>query len=465
MDVPMSRRTVLTGFTSACGFAAQAARPNALFIIADDMNGYGFLHGYPRIQTPHIDKFRKTAITFPNAFCPSPACVPSRASFLSGLQPHTTGAYLNGCDPWNKAPFLTTESLPECFARGGYLTFGRGKQFHAELPGDREKKMWSNDPWKGNFGPFPPEKDLLIAGDRFWGVTPWTGPDSDFPDVRNADATIDFLEQRHDRPFFAMLGLWRPHTPFTAPKRFFDLYEGRDFPMPAGFRADDMDDVPPLGRKLSEVWGARFAQAAADESSWKKLLLGYSATTSFADWSAGRVLEALDRSAYANNTIVILVSDNGYHCGEKNHWEKNTLWDQAAQVPMAIRMPDRRNAGRTSQRTVGLIDIYPTLVDLCGLPKPAHELAGASVRPLLVDPDRKWDRPVLTTYGEGYGSIRSERYRYSQYPDGTEELFDHRADPHEWKNLASNAKFEPVKKKLATMIPRQWAKSLGGRLG
>lgn len=455
----MTRR----GFLLAVA-AQRSARPNVVFIVADDMNDYGFMHALPGVQTPHLDEFRRSAITFERCYCAAPACVPSRAAFLSGLFPHVTGSYLNGSDPWGKAPFDTTESLPECCKASGYLTFGRGKQFHAPVPPEREKEMWSNDAWKGGFGPFPPEKDQVLG--QWWGHTAWEGPDDDFPDVKNAAAAVEFLSAAHDRPFFLLLGLWRPHTPFTAPKRFFELYDPARIPLPPGFRAGDLDDVPEAGRKLARVWGERFDKnGAGDEKSWREFVHAYCATTSFADWSVGRVLEALDKSPYADNTIVIFISDNGYHCGEKEHWEKTTLWEKSALVPMAIRMPGRRHAGKRCGRTVGLIDIYPTLADLCGLRKPKHTLSGRSLRPLLENPQAKWDHPALTTYGEGFASVRDERYRYIRYPDGTEELYDHKVDGHEWTNLAGEARHAAAKQRLRALVPAQWAKSMGGRLG
>ena len=199
--------------------------------------------------------------------------------------------------------------------------------------------------------------------------------DGVFPDVKNAEAAIEFLKQDHDKPFFMVYGLWRPHTPFTAPKRFFDMYDPQDIQVPVpAWRKDDMKDIPPLGRQLAEVWGERYELCGeSDLELWRKFVHGYCACTTFADWSAGRVIEALDKSKYAENTIVVFWSDNGYHCGEKNHWEKTTLWEQAALTPLAIRLPDRRNAGSRCGRPVNTLDLYP---DAGGLLPPGA--AGAS---------------------------------------------------------------------------------------
>jgi arylsulfatase A-like enzyme len=435
-----------------------------LIIIADDMNDYGFHGTLPVVKTPYLDKFKRTAVTFDKAYCAAPACVPSRAAVFSGLYPHNTGSYRNGSDPWRQAPFTEIESMPECFKRNGYTTFGRGKLFHSQPEPKRKKAMWDNDVWGGGFGPFPSEANQVRG--KFWGCE---GMDDDslFPDVKNAEAAIEFLEQDHDKPFFAVYGLWRPHTPFTAPKRFFDMYDMADIQVPVpAWRADDMADIPPLGRRLAEVWGDRYEICGASHPErWREFVHAYCACTTFADWSAGRVIEALDRSRYAENTIVIFWSDNGYHCGEKDHWEKTTLWEQAVLTPMAVRLPGRPNRGRHSPRPVSTLDIFPTLVDYCNLRRPEHTLDGRSLRSLLADPRAKWGRPAITTYGEGYFSARDDRYRYIQYPDGTEEVYDHQSDPHEFDNVAGQENLAPVKTRLAEWVPKRWAKTLGGRFG
>lgn len=461
-----TRRSMLAGVAGALLLGAnQRRRPNVVLLIADDMNGYGFLDSYPGVKMPHLRNFKKSAITFERAYCASPACVPSRAAMFSGLYPHTTGAYRNGSDPWTKLPLKDTESMPETFKRSGYETFGRGKLFHAPLDKARETAMWDNEYWGGGFGPFPPERDQVLG--QFWGCTPWEGPDSDFPDVKNAGAAVGFLRQPHDRPFFLAFGVWRPHTPFTAPKRFFEMYRREEIRLPVpGYKGSDLADVPEEGRKLAAVWGERFESAGIrTEDRWREFVHAYFATTSFADWSVGRVIEALDHSPHADNTLVVFVSDNGYHCGEKDHWEKTTLWEASALTPMAVRMPGRKQAGTRCKRPVNQVDLYPTLIDLCGLRPPAQRPEGQSLRPLLDNPEAVWRRPSLTTYGERFASVRDERYRYIRYPDGAEELYDHASDPYEWENLAKRKDLSSVRERLGKHVPLKWAPTLGGRLG
>lgn len=449
----------------SAGTAAEARRPNVLLIIADDMNDYGFYGALPGVKVPYLDSFKKTAVTFSRAYCSAPACIPSRASFLSGLYPYTTGSYLNGSDPWDKAVMNGIDSLPEVFKRSGYTTWGAGKLFHAKITPERERTAWDNKPHAGGFGPFVPEKDQLAG--PWWGVAPWTNPDTEFPDVVNANAAIEFLKQKHERPFFLAYGLWRPHTPFTAPKRFFDLYDEKSisFP-PPGYLDNDLDDIPEAGRKLTRVWGIRWEKTGkANPDLWRRIVWGYLATTSFADWSAGRVIAALDAGPYADNTIVVFIGDNGYHCGEKNHFEKSTLWEASARVPMAIRLPGTDRAGTGSERPVSLVDLFPTLMDYCRLVAPRQKLEGLSLRPLLGNPNAGWKRPAFTAYEEGYFSARDQRYRYIRYPDGTEELYDHRDDPFEFRNLAGKAEFRDVRRRFQKCVPGKWAKSLGGREG
>lgn len=435
-------------------------KPNVLFIVADDMNRYSVLKNYPVLQTPAVDKLVSQSYLFTNASCAAPVCIPSRTSFFSGRYPHNTGAYFNGVNPWENPLLAATEVIPETFKKNGYETWGRGKSFHVELPNGREQAMFDNKIFKGGYGPFGLKKDWY--GRNRWSVIkPWEGPDTDFPDVKNADAAIAFLSQAHAKPFFMYLGLFRPHTPYTAPRRFWDLYKDVQFTLPPGYLENDLNDVPGLGRELVDSMKNYSKDGMTREEVLLTMLRAYCANTSFADWNLGRVLEALNKSPFAQNTIVIFCSDNGFHTGAKNHWVKSTLWDQADMIPMLIRLPDGK-AYRCPQ-TVSLIDIYPTLVDYCGLNGPDHPLDGRSMVPILKDPAAKWERNGYTIYGAGYSGVCDERYRYIRYPDGSEELYDHKNDPYEHKNIASQKGMEAVKKRLAATIPAKFAKSMGGR--
>jgi len=445
--------------------AAAASRPpNVLLIVLDDMNGFASRHEFSAIRMPALDRFAAGAVNFTSAACGVTVCNPSRAAFLSGMDASTTGAYLNGADVWNKPGAVTEHSLslPEYFKANGYATWGGGKTFHSPLTKERELAAFDNAPtYQGGFGPFADEKNWY-RGSKFKGIQPWTGPDSDFPDVVNADAAIKFINQAHAKPFFVFYGLWRPHAPYTAPQRFFDQYKIEDMKIPAGWRPDDLDDVPAEGRALTDGNDEfRHPDGTIDFDIWKRYLLAYCANSSFADWNVGRVIEAVEQSSEAKNTVIIVMSDNGFHCGTKERWEKGTLWEMSDYVPLYVRLPG--GSAGTSTRTVSLVDLYPTLQELCGLPAPGHPLDGRSFAPLLRNPAAAWDRPSLTIYGKGNASVRDERYRYIRYRDGTEELYDHVTDPHEFTNLAQRPEAKAIIDRLAPRLPKAWAPSWGGR--
>ena len=447
-------------------YAQAEKRPNVLMICVDDMNGYGVKKENPLFKTPYLDKLRKQSVNFINANCSVPVCNPSRSSFFSGLYPHHTGAYMNGSDGWNRSEILDTiRNLPECFKDNGYITFANGKVFHNKIKPERDSAMFVNKVYQGGFGPFP-EKEYQVAG-NFHSIKPWVGPDSDFPDVVNADSSIAFLKRNHEKPFFLYYGLWRPHSPYTAPKRIFEQYNESDFDLPKGYRPDDLDDVPFLGKmlldSLKNYRNKNYRNEPVEfEKLWEKFIYAYAANYSFADWNVGRVIEALDSSQYANNTIVVFFSDNGFNNGEKLRWGKATLWEQSDYVPFIIRTPETKE--NECKATVNLIDIYPTLVDYCGLEAPSHKLDGKSIVPLLKNPKSEWNRPSLTSYGIEYSSVRDSRYRYLRYPDGSEELYDHDNDPHEFNNIVKNPELKEIIERLSKEIPKDWAPCLGGRL-
>ena len=443
--------------------AAKKAPMNVLMICVDDMNQYGANKLYPLCKTPYLDKFKERVIQFVNGASNSPVSNPSRSSFFTGLYASSTGAYINGSDGWNRSELMkSVRSMPEVFKDNSYTTFAVGKVFHNQVETAREKGMWDNYPYfQGGFGPFP-EKEFWIGGSQFSSIKPWTGPDTDFPDVVNANSTIDFLNQDHEKPFFAYYGLWRPHTPYTAPKRFFEMYNEDDFTLPKDYKANDLDDVPELGCLLVDSLNNYRNRPIEFEKLYTKFIYAYCANYSFADWNLGRVIEALDKSKYAQNTIVIFFSDNGYHTGSKLRWEKATLWEQADNIPFMVRTPEQKQA--VSKATISLVDIFPTLIDYCGLKKPNQQIDGHSFAYLLQKPSAKWKYPAFSMYGVEYSSVRNERYRYICYPDGTEELYDHAVDPYEFTNIAAVIKNKPIIEKLKKNIPTKWAPSTGGRL-
>ncbi len=454
---------IIVSFLSLCSCSAQKKTlkkpPNVIVIVADDMNMWSMLKNYAALQTPYLDKLKSESLYFENASCAAPVCIPSRASFFSGISPHESGAYVNYRGTWEDNMLSEVKVMPETFKNNGYTTWGRGKIFHAPINGNRQKKMFDNNVVEGGFGPFA-KKEYHYANSKWFSVKPWTGPDTDFPDVKNANAAVSFLEESHDKPFFLYYGLYRPHTPYTAPKRFYDQYKNSKITMAPGYLPGDLEDVPLQGRQLVDSLKQYHKKGLTKTEVLLEMMKGYCANYSFADWNIGRVIEALDKSAYADNTIIVFYSDNGFHNGTKNHWVKSTLWEQADNVPFLIRLPEKTEGKR--EQTVSLLDVYPTLIDYCRIDKPSHELSGKSIVPLFENPEYDWNRPGMTFYGANYSSVRNNRYRYIQYPDGSEELYDHRNDPYEHTNLAGNPKFNDIKKELSKNIPDQFAGTLGG---
>jgi len=443
--------------------AAGANRPNVVLIVTDDQNDYA-LHGNGvTVHTPNLDRFAEDSIRFSRAYCASPICIPSRTALFSGLYPHHTGAYLHRSNPWfDSEPLKAAVPLPELFRRSGYFTWGMGKLLHAALPPERADKQWSNRPSEnGNFNPFPPEQYRFT--DKYFSVKEWDGPPSDFPDIKGSNDAIRFIQNYpFDEPFFMVYGLWRPHTPFTAPREFFDLYDPKEIQIPPpGYSKEDLDDLPLIGRNLAKEHGPRWEAAGkANPEAWRRVMHGYLACTSFADWNIGRVIEALDASRHADNTIVIVTSDNGFHIGEKDHFGKCTLWEMGTNVPMTIRLPGKKHAGTTCESAVSHIDLYPTLVAQCGLESPPQELDGRDISPLFEDPTTEWDFPAVTTHGFHRFSVRSGPWRYIRYQNGTEELYDHRVDNHEFTNLGNSTETEAQRAKFRELVPSEWEPQL-----
>ena len=443
-------------------------RPNVIFLSVDDLNDYP-VSNLENVKTPNIDELRNSSLTFTNANCQAPLCIPSRASFFTGKYPHKTGVYVNGGDPWNKSEELQkVQTLPELFKKNNYYSYGAGKIYHANIGEDRMKRNFDNHPiYGGGFGPFP-EKEHRVFSEKdefpqFWGVQAF--PNSIFPDVKNVDSAIDFLNAEHEKPFFMALGLWRPHTPFTAPERFFSMYDPDSINIPKGYTEDDLKDVPEFMKDRLDPFG-RFEVTGKDHvDRWKHFIHGYYACTSFVDWNIGRLVSALDESKYAKNTILVIFSDNGFHLGVKDHWEKNTLWNTSSVVPLIVRLPDKNGKGRVVDTPVELTDLYPTLVEMCNLEGPSQELDGKSLVPFFEKEDFTWNKPALTSLGENMISIQDDEYRYIQYPDGSHELYNYKRDVYEWTNLADEKHYQDVVKRMQEFVPENFEKAIpGGRM-
>ncbi len=431
-------------------------KPNILFISIDDMNDGISLFGKNRpFQTPNIEALAKRGVFFTNAFCASPACNPSRTATLTGLRPHKSGVYGNQTD-WRNATkgHLT---LPEYFGENGYYTAGFGKVYHHANNGAyNDPESW--DSFKKMDPQYMPENKLNGAdeyGSRNtdWGPWPKDAEESKTIDFKSVNYAIDVLKQKkldaakgEDEPFLLACGIFKPHSPFFAPPKYHKLYDD-SLPLPLR-KEDDWDDLPAGAAELMNptkwFWKGMMALEKKKPGSYSDFIHAYAACCSFSDTSVGRLLKALDDSGFADNTIIILWSDHGFHLGEKDHIEKFALWEKATHIPFIIVDPRKKaTAGKKCEQPIDMTTIYPTLVDLCGLPT-NDKLHGRSAAELVDNPELNWHQPALMTYGYKNHAIRSERWRYIQYADGTEELYDHQTDPNEWTNLAGVEKYQKV---------------------
>jgi iduronate 2-sulfatase len=463
---------------------AEGSQPNVLFLAIDDLNDWiGALGGHPQAKTPNLDRLISQSVLFRNAHCAAPVCSASRHALLSGLRPSTTGWYSNSAKSKKRYEEALGETvpMPTHFKHNGYRTMAAGKIFHkgtSDVEGydywdeTRPKYKWPKELVArghgyqgkgGHFHPFPPDGGAIyqkyqegVDGQSLcWGALEKADmPPEGMPDEQIAAWAVDQLQQKHDKPFFMAVGFVRPHVPYTAPKEFFDLYPPGDIVMPH-VPNDEMDDIP--------LWGKAMALGTIDGGDhravldvgpdyWKEMVRAYLACVSFVDAQAGKVLDALETSPHADNTIIVFWSDHGQHLGEKRHWRKMALWEESTRVPLAIRLPKSINAGGSCDRAVSLIDIYPTLLDLCSLPN-VKGLEGISLIPQLQDPSTRRLEPAITTWQYNNHAARSLNFRYIRYRDGSEELYDHRTDPGEHQNLANDPKLASIKKKLGAYMP------------
>jgi arylsulfatase A-like enzyme len=430
-------------------------RPNVLFIAIDDLNDWvGHLSGHTQVQTPHIDRLASRGVHFSNAHCQAPICMPSRTSLLTGTYPWQNGVYMIEQD-WNDAPALKGAlHIPQYFQQHGYRTMGAGKIFHRS---SLHKDEW--DDWGGSHGwrwmgdLVGPEGVSGLPEPSIFDFGPLPVEDAEMNDSKVVQWGIERLSEQHDKPFFLAVGLVTPHLPLFTPQRYYDMYPLETVQLPPVLPGD-LDDLPPMGRKFTRYFDTTPLNHLniLRYGLWNKAVASYLACASFTDMCVGRLLDALDKSPYAKNTVIVLWSDHGFHLGEKMHWEKRSLWEESTHVPLVFVSPEGISIGAQCDRPVGLIDIYPTLVELCDLPT-KDDLQGRSLVPLLENPNRSWDHPVITTHHPGNHSVRTERWCYIRYVNGDEELYDRIGDPNEWKNLANDPVYADVKNRLAASIP------------
>ena len=424
-------------------------KPNVLLISIDDLNDWvGCMGGHPQAKTPNIDRVAKMGTLFNNAHCQSPVCNPSRASMMTGRYPHTSGVYFLGPD-LKEAPVLKNlKTMPEVFADHGYKTMAAGKIYHR---GD--KRFFQEYLPTGGFGPRPPKKISQPHGHPLWDWGIFPDDDNVMPDMKCAKWAVDQLSQKHDKPFFMGVGFYRPHVPMFATKKWFDMHPKDKIKLPA-VPSDDLKDLSQYAIDLTNLEHVSPTHEwVTGAGQWEHAVQSYLASVTFADHCLGLVLDALEKSEYADNTIIALFSDHGFHLGEKERWAKRSLWEDGTRVPVVVVAPGHKASQKTN-RPAELLDIFPTLLELAGLPKDETQ-EGQSLVPLMKNPKREWKHPAITSFGLGNYSIRSTNYRFIQYFDGSRELYDLRDDPHEWKNLIENPKMPQVIQEHASFIPQK----------
>lgn len=426
----------------------------------DDLNDWtGELKGHPQAKTPNIDRLGKRGLLLANTHCQSPVCNPSRASLLTGRHPHTSGVYFLGPD-LKKSPVLKDlDTLPERFAKHGYQTLAAGKIFHA---GDKRFFQEYGGSF-GGFGPRPKKKISQPHGHPLWDWGAFPDRDEEMPDFKIAQwaaSKLKSLPANSDKPFFMGVGFYRPHVPMFAPKKWFDLFPRDQIKLPL-VKEDDRNDLSDYAIALTNEKHVSPEHAwVKSAGQWDHAVQAYLASTAFADYCLGQVLDALDASPHRDNTIVVLFADHGFHLGEKQRWAKRTIWENGTHVPMIVVAPGFKKGQRTAKPTQ-LLDIYPTLLELAGLPSdPTQE--GHSLVPLMKNPDATWPHVAISSFGKGNSAIRTENFRYIQYLDGSEELYDHRVDPHEWTNLAGRKELANTLKELKSHLPSNPADILPG---
>ncbi|MFO1482008.1 MAG: sulfatase [Verrucomicrobiaceae bacterium] len=464
---PTLRAATKTRTPSAYG------KPNVIFIIADDLRDYvGWMGGHPQSVTPNMDRLAKMGMRFTNAHCNYALCNPSRTSLLTGMLPSSSGVFGNEQDWRRSVQIAGKPTLPEHFKAQGYTTAAAGKIFHANHGGPEGRLAgWhggrrgfeQDAAWDQRF-PQPGVQipDLPVhTGQNFNGLNIWHWdwggiqvPDEKTDDGQIVTFATEFLSKKSKKPFFLALGLYRPHSPWYVPQKYFDALQLDSIKLPE-VKVDDLDDVPAIAK--SHVKDG-YHKLIVEKNLWKDAVRAYLASIAFCDARLGQILDAVEKGPNAKNTIIVFTSDHGWYLGEKQMWHKGKLWEPTTRIPLTIYAPEVTKPDTASAQPVALIDVYPTLCELVKLPLPEH-LDGSSLKPLLLDPTAKRDKPAVTCMSGGKNAgyaARDERWRYIRYSDGSEELYDHQNDPNEWTNLAARPDLVAEKARLGVFFPTEF---------
>lgn len=426
---------------ASCQTKKEAVKPpNVLMICIDDLNDWlGCMKGHPNALSPNMDALAAQGVLFTNAHCQVPLCGPSRASIMTGLRPSSTGIYGQIQDADIRRDNPATENitfLPEYFKQNGYHTMGVGKIFHTHAPDG----VFDESGGRVNgFGPRPDERFVwpgTTSRENFgrtvtdWGAYP--AADSLMPDYLSAQWAVERLGKNYDKPFFMAVGFLRPHVPWYVPQKWFDLHPVDQIQTPP-WLPTDMDDIPAIAKEIDDLPMMPSTQWAKESGEWREIVRAYLACVSFVDYYVGDILNALKNGPHADNTIIVLWSDHGYRLGEKNTFAKHCLWEEATKVPLIFAGPGILK-GKMIDEPAELLSLYPTLIELCKM-EPYGKNQGISLAPALRGTGIIAQDFALTTYGYNNHAVRTKNNRYIRYQDGSEELYDHKIDPNEWRNL------------------------------
>ena len=440
----------LTAFATVT--RAEEQRPDIVFIIVDDLNDWiGCLGGHPDAKSPNIDALAAGGMLFSQAYCNSPQCRPSRTSLNHGIYPFNTGTYFNA--RFRQESKISTPTMQQFFMENGYRVVSGGKVFHGN-PGKHGDELFQKprDPkppkGKNDFNAMAAPNDGYALDVK----------DEEMSDYKVAEWAKEQWNTVTDKPLLMTVGFFRPHRPLHVPKPWFEKFPLASIRRPAEpDGVDDWDDMPEFAQRLARTHahkslhnGQSDHEYIVAKDQWDATIRAYHASVAFVDRQIGRFLKSLEQNPRGRETYVMLVSDHGWHLGEKKHWSKGAIWEQTTHIPFIVRGPGIKVGSKCTQ-PVSLIDVYPSLVDLASLDIP-DGLDGASIKPQLANPSTPRG-PAISSYGEGNTSIRTEHWRYIRYEDGSEELYDHRIDPNEWTNLANRPEHKETTKKLAEMIP------------